>query len=452
MQTLATRVGHKSNEGFYWLPRLVDVFCQLKARLSAFCDQGIVSATSFLTSLLLGRYAGASQLGLYAIGVTVLASVFTLHGALLAQPYAVHRHRPIGTAAEHAGGTLMLGALLSLATASLLGLTALVMWAAGASRELAVSLLIFAVIIPFATARDFYRRFGFARLEIGKVLALDANVAFVQLSALAWLVWAGMLSTVSVFAAIGISCGIGSSLFLYSTRAELAVRLNQLRAVIRKSWNLGKWLVVSQVMIQIQGFATYWLCLAIAGAASTGIYAACMTIVSVTNPLINGLCNLLLPKLVSAWTQDGAAGLRRRAMHDAILLGAVMVPFCLLALFAGESILHLLYPAKDFRGHGNIVVVLAFGALISALVWPPLYALTSMEKTRSILIVNSLGAFLTVVLVSTLTMTFGVLGAAYGWLIGNVVVAGGLWQQFLFSISKTDNEANPSEAVLSHPH
>lgn len=448
MQSIIARLNRRVDGNSYWLSRLTVVLRRWPdAKLLALVDQGIVSATSFLTSLLIGRYAGASQLGLYAIGVSVLASVFTLHGALLAQPYAVHRHRPTGTAAEHAGGTLTLCALLSLGTALLLALIAVVMLAVGSSRELAVALLAFTAIIPFATARDFYRRFGYARMEVARVLALDANVAFIQLLALAWLAWAGRLSAESAFSVIGISCGIAAILFLHGIQSKLAVRLSQLRALIRRSWKLGKWLVVSQIMIQIQGFVTYWLCMAIAGAEATGVYAACMTIISVTNPLVNGLGNLMLPKLVLAWTQHGAVGLRRKAIQDALLLGAVMAPLCLFVLVAGQDVLHLLYPGNEYRGYGNITVVLAFATLVAAVGLPPLYALTSMEKPRSVLIVNSVGALLTVVLVSTLTMTFGVLGAAYGWLIGNVVVTGGLWRRLLFSISKSDNVANPAEVL-----
>lgn len=432
----------------YRLPNWAAVFHPSNTRFLALVDQTVVSATSFLTSLLVGRFAGASQLGFYAIGVTVFASVFTMHGALLAQPYAVHRHRPLGSPAEDAGGTLMLCGMLSTITALSLVLLDLALFLGGAQRDILVAVLVFASILPFAVSRDFFRRFAYARLEITNVLKLDLNVAALQLLVLIWLGYAGMLSAVTAFGAIGLACTVAVIVFLYRIRSELALRFEQLRAIVRRSWNLGKWLVVAQVMIQVQGFVTYWLTLAIAGSAATGVYAACMTIVSVTNPLVNGLGNLLLPKLVLAWKQQGAAGLRRRAIQDSLLLGSVMAPLCILVLVAGEEVLQLLYPGSEYAGHGPTTAVLAFATLAAAVGMPASYALTSMEKPRSVLIVNTIGALLTVILVASLTVKFGTLGAAGGWMLGNIVVAAGLWLRLLSLVSQSVDTEGPVQVLL----
>src|SRR2546429_36531 len=40
----------------------------------ALIDQAVVSGTSFLTTILIGRWCGASELGIYALGFSLLVS------------------------------------------------------------------------------------------------------------------------------------------------------------------------------------------------------------------------------------------------------------------------------------------------------------------------------------------------------------------------------------------
>src|SRR5258705_6321412 len=79
----------------------------------ALTDQAVVSAASFLTMVIIGRATDPSQLGAYAIAISVLASCFTIQGSLITLPYSIQRHRPLGTPAEHAGSSLAHSALLA---------------------------------------------------------------------------------------------------------------------------------------------------------------------------------------------------------------------------------------------------------------------------------------------------------------------------------------------------
>src|SRR3979411_722313 len=79
----------------------------------ALTDQAVVSAASFLTMVIIGRATDPSQLGAYAIAISVLASCFTIQGSLITLPYSIQRHRPLGTPAEHAGSSLAHSGLLA---------------------------------------------------------------------------------------------------------------------------------------------------------------------------------------------------------------------------------------------------------------------------------------------------------------------------------------------------
>src|SRR3979411_1853482 len=176
----------------------------------ALTDQAVVSAASFLTMVIIGRATDPSQLGAYAIAISVLASCFTIQGSLITLPYSIQRHRPLGTPAEHAGSSLAHSALLSAAATIALMLTALGLFALGAQPELTAMTWALAGVMPFALFPEFCRRFHFTHLHMDRALMLDVAVAAIQLSVLGWLGWTGRLSAVTACGAIGASCGVAA--------------------------------------------------------------------------------------------------------------------------------------------------------------------------------------------------------------------------------------------------
>jgi O-antigen/teichoic acid export membrane protein len=423
----------------FWVRSLSRVW---GGHILALADQAVVSAASFLTTVIISRYSDAGQLGTYAIGISVLASAYTIQGQLISLPYSIQRHRPLGTPSEHSGGSLALAGLLAALITLLLTIIALSFGASGASSELTAITWALAAVMPFTLLRDFFRRFAFTQLQMVHALVLDAAVAAIQLSMLGWLGWTGLMSAVTASIALGVSCGIAALGCILISRAQFAIRLKQVRATMWQSWNLGKWLVVNQTMVQVQRYSTYWLLVMMAGATVTGVYTACMSIVAFTNPLFYGLNNLLTQKSVLAWKEGGGAGLQRQALRDLLLLAAALGPFCLLALWFGGDAMRFLYHGSDYLGHGYVIAVLAFATFASALGSPAGNALASMERPRTVLLINVLGTILTVLLVWRSMAAWGLVGAAYGWLLSNAIVSLGLWLGFMWSVPQIHEDAS----------
>ena len=424
------------------LPRFIS-----GAHVLAIADQGVVSAASFLTTVIIGRWTNASQLGIYAIGISVLASSYTIQGSLITLPYSIQRHRPLGTPAEHAGSSLAHSGLLAAAATIVLMVTALGFFASGAQPELTAITWALAGVMPFALLREFGRRYAFTHLQLAQALVLDVAVAVIQLSILGWLGWTGRMSAVTAFGAIGVSCGLASIGWFYLARGDFALCRRDVRATMKLSWGLGKWLFVNQIMVQVQRYITYWLSAVIAGAAVTGVFAACMSIVAFANPVVFGLFNILAPRSVLAWKEGGGAGLRRQAIQDALLFAAVLVPFCVLVILAGDDVMRFLYHGEEYEGYGYTIAVLSFATLASAIGMPASNALASMECPRTIVAVGAVGATLTVVLVWWLMTQWGLSGAAYGLLSGNIASSVGLWAGFLALVPRASDPA-PAVRVL----
>src|ERR1700674_3216870 len=231
----------------------------------AWADQAVVSATSFLALIMIGRWTDPSQLGNYAVGASVLAMLLAAQESLITRPYAIQLYRPLGTPADFAFSSLLLSCILSTVAAIALCAAALAL-STFENRDLAAIAWTLAASIPFVLTREFARRFAFAHLRMLQALTVDVAVAALCVILLGWLGWTERLSAVTALGAIGISCAVCSIGWLYLARAEFSFRLGEIRATLKQSWVLGKWLFSSQVALQAQGYLTYWLSMVIAGA------------------------------------------------------------------------------------------------------------------------------------------------------------------------------------------
>jgi O-antigen/teichoic acid export membrane protein len=401
-----------------------------KEHLVSVVDQAIVSGTSFLTTLMIARYSDAGQLGLYAIGISLLLSLVAFQDSLILQPYTIQRETDQEKANDHTSASLALSGFFSAGSVLALFLVAIGFFVWGDQPGIVLVIGVIAGIVPFALVREFARRVAFAHLEMTRALLLDACVAFLQLSTLGFLGASGRMSAAAASIALGVASAITVVGWLFVTWSELTVRASHVRTIFRQTWALGKWLLVGRITVQIQGFMTYWIALFIAGATVTGLYAACMSVVNFINPLVFALGNVMAPKLVLAWKDGGGPGLWHEAVRNAVLISAPVAAFSMAIFGAGDYMMHFLYHSEEYAGQGHTLTVLALAMLASASGMPASFGLATMGRPRAIVVVGFIAALLSVALVCVLMFEWGLLGAAYGLLAGNVAGTIGRWVAF----------------------
>jgi hypothetical protein len=197
------------------------------SHLLAWADQAIVSAASFVALIMIGRFTDARQLGIYALGNSVLAMLLWTQESLITRPYTIQLDRAVGTPAEHAFHALALNVLLSVAAMFLLGTIGLAAFASDAHPQQILSMT-----VPFVLMREFARRFAFAHLKIGHALTLDVVVALLFVVSLVWLGRTGQLSAATAFLSLAGSCGLACLAWLYLARRQFALRLAHFSATL----------------------------------------------------------------------------------------------------------------------------------------------------------------------------------------------------------------------------
>ena len=418
-----------------------------REQILSMADQAVVSGGTFLATVAVARWGSPYQLGAYSIGMSALFPLLGVQEALIMLPYTIRRNGPGGDAIGLARHSLTQSALLAGIAPACLAILALVLWVTRPDEQHSTLVGALAWLAPFLLLREFARQFCFSHLRVAQALAMDCAAFVLQMSALMWLGLSGVLNAADAFLISGVAFAIASLSWLYPNRRIFQVQGQPLRDAIQENWRLGRWLLAAQIGLSVQVFVASWMLAFMSGNAAAGIYAACIALASVATPVIMGFANVLMPRTAIVLRTEGAAGMRRRVAHDAILLGTVMWGFWCVLVFASDDVTRLLYRGPAYTGQGHTVAVLALGLLLSTIGIPASNALASLQKPRPIFFATLAAALANVAVGLWLIPLLGVVGAAYGFLAGSVVGAIGRWAAFLLTKPFAELAAEPATQV-----
>ena len=74
-------------------------------------------------------------------------------------------------------------------------------------------------------------------------------------------------------------------------------------ADLKRNWTFGKWVFASGLLWTASTNLYPWLLAFFHGAAAAGTFAACMGVVSASNPVLLGIQNLVGPKIAHEYAQ-----------------------------------------------------------------------------------------------------------------------------------------------------
>ena len=326
-------------------------------------DQAIVSATGFLTSVLLGRHSTPDQLGLYALALSAVMLVKSVEDSIVLAPYTVYCHRQERTELpSYTGSTLVQQLFICILAVAGLGLFASGLSSGTRAVEMAPVFWVLAVVVPAVLMREFARQMAFAHLETATASILDVTVAVIQASALLLLARLGQLSAVSAYWTIGVACGLPAAAWTLARRSQFSIRPELLGEHLRRNWSFGKWVLAGQFVGSSMFSVMPWLLALYHGTAATGLLAACSSIVGVSNMLSLGISNVLSPRAAKAYVEGGAKELRLVLRQAALLLGGVLGIFAAALWLFGDALARFLFGGR-YAGAGTVIGVLALNAL-----------------------------------------------------------------------------------------
>lgn len=383
-------------------------------------DQGIVSGTNFLTTIIIGRICGPEELGIYALVFTIMVLVVCVHQSLLMTPYTMYVNR-LDTSAQrtYTGSVLVHQVLLTALTMLVLAGVGGFFWQFAGSPGLGLTVWVLAAGVPFMLLRELGRRFAFAHLRLPAAIGLDGTFATLQMTGLVALATAGWLTAETAFGLIGAACAITGIGWLLTSRREFYLERRQIWPQLQQNWAFGRWVFASQVTFLIHAYLIHWLLAWMHDPSATGIFSACTMIVYLSNPFIQGVGNILYPSVARSYGEGGPRRLRRMVGQATLMIGGTMGLFFVFVLFFGDSLIRLFYGA-EYVGHGLTISLLAAGAWVSSLSLAAGHGLWALERPKVNFVASVIGIGSTLLSGIWLVGPGGPLGAAAALLAGHL--------------------------------
>ncbi len=383
-------------------------------------NQGVVSATNFLTSVAIGRFCTKDQFGLYMLGYSIVLFVLDLQISLISTPYMIYSPRLKGKKLHlYSGSSLLHQIILSLALMTFLAAWGGVLSLGIGPSGLAPIIWSLMVVIGFIMLREFVRRICFADLRMEIALFFDFCVALIQISGLLVLAHYHLLAATQAFWVIGGACGLAGVAWLFLNRKTFIVCTSQALSDFKINWTFGKWVFASGILWAVSMNLYPWFLTFFHGTASAGEWGACLGVLALINVPLAGIQNFIGPKISNVYAKNGVSALRGFAFKTSILVGSIMSTLCCMLYLFGDPLMVFLYGTK-YTGNGTVVFVLALSMVAASLAFAFSRALFVLERADIDFKVNIVPLVVLFTFGIWFVRSYGPLGAAYGLLLANI--------------------------------
>jgi O-antigen/teichoic acid export membrane protein len=397
-------------------------------------DQAMVSGVNFLTTILLARALGPKDFGVFTLAWFVVLFLSSLQFALISAPMmSIGPKQSTSRSARYFGSVFAQQAVFASVSAIIVLIGA---WLCGfLFPDWGVERI--AVPMAFATgayqARDFVRRYYFTRGRFGSALLFDTATYGTQLGLLGWLAFRGQLEVAYPLWIVLISAGVGI-VGAASGIGALSWHRTHFIVIARRHWRFSRWLGASAVL-QVISSQIYLIASGfILGTAAVGILRASQNLMGLAQILFFGLQNVI-PGRAGNWLRtNGIDGLvayvKRTTWALELATGAIVCTFAI----TPEFWLSLIF-GDQFGGNGHLVRWYAATYMVVALSFPLTGGLWALESTRPIFLGYATATVIGFAAAYPLLTYGGVVGAAAGVLMTQVVMVCILFLGFLRRIS-----------------
>lgn len=380
----------------------------------AVMDQAVISASNFVTMVVMARVLSADAFGLFTLGYAVLFLLNALQDSVITEPHAVLSARRTGSDfVDYTTSTAWSQLAFVLAIALAAGLLVIVTAVTDADD-----------VGPFACLgiaavgwqlQEFVRRVLFVQSRLRAVVVNDVLSFGGQAIAVIGLSVGHALTVDSGLLAIGVTSLVAAALGGLQVRPVLRGRAAW--ADVRSNLAFGRWLAAAQVSFNVAIRSYLYLVAALVGTGGTGFLGAATVLFGPINVLLFSAGTLLPIRLARTRAVRGDADLRGQLARFQLLTTPLIVAYCLAIAIAANPLMTFLYGDK----YPDATAVIFILAVYNILRYPAGILTAGMkarQQARGIFVANTAAAVFAVLGGSILVAAFGVAGAATGMAIG----------------------------------
>lgn len=386
----------------------------------AILDQAVVSGTSFFTVVIVERACGAAGLGLFSLAMSAVILARGIQDSVISTPFTVFRSRVVDrmNPAAYAGASLLssvtfAGILVVITTTASVAFNLI-----SPSTEIITLIWVLTLTVPCAILKEFARRFDMANHNMASALTLDIGVSVLQLGLLVTLATLGVLTTASSVLLVGCSCIVMALAWLGVRHTAFQFERGVISESVKTNWELGRWLLVDQVVCFLQLYGMHWLLGLMIAPSATGIFTACASIAALAGPFLAGIGNYLSPQFAETITTGNRRNTLILYLRTTAVLAMTVGAFVVIAVLYGSELLQFIYNNPELQGYSAVVSILAVRMLFGIPALGAHHALVAMEYPRGSMQATIFGTTVSLLLAIPLVIHYEVIGSAIALAIG----------------------------------
>ena len=382
----------------------------------AILDQGLISGSNFLVSILLARWMVADSYGAYAVAFGILVLLTLVYSALILEPMSVYggstyRNSLLG----YVKSLLTMHAAVSLTFAVLVGVGALLVSHFGHEAGLGGALFGVALASPCVLLLWVLRRALYLKMHSGRA-AIGALVYCALMVAGLWALNArSLLSPLTALLLMGASALAASMLLLRFLRTDFGrdrVAAPSLTEACQRHWQYGRWALASSFVAWIPAYIFLPLLTAFAGMAKSGELKALTNFIAPLDQTLAALSLLLLPHAARVRAERSHSDVRALSRNLLALSIAGAAVYWLLVINLRGPIFDLLYSGK-YADVAYLLPAVALGSILWSAAYGPALALRAMESPKSVFVSYLVTSVVCLVVGVPATRYFGLKGAIW---------------------------------------
>jgi O-antigen/teichoic acid export membrane protein len=402
-------------------------------------DQGLISITNFLSSLILARELNPTEFGVYAVGFLLIHFIRAIQDGLIIQPLnAFGAIMPFQEFRKYTtgNGIIQLGLAIISVVAAIFG--GLLLNNIGYDTA---GLLLLEVCFAFFfwQVQEYIRRTFYTRNHIHRAVINTALASVVRLTILGIWAWKGDLVTGGMgLDAIAWSSMIATGLGLWQARQYWFVGTLNLSGIIKQNWRYGRWVMGGSLANWVTAEVYPIMAAGLVSLAAAGAYRALQNLVAPVHVLLRATDTFFTPRAARLFNEGGYSGLGRILRLIYLLSGIPILGLLVIAAIFPEPLLGLLY-GETYLPYSNGLILMAIYYGLWYAYWPIQAAFKAVRLTQPIFIANGL-AILSMFTVGVWAIhRWGVYGAIGGQALNASIVTIFLWISWFMTKRKGSN-------------
>lgn len=400
----------------------------LQKGILAVLDQGLISGSNFILSILLARWLRAEQYGAYALSFAVFVLCSFLQQGLFLEPMSVFGPSFYRNTQRQYIGTLVWLQSAIAAVALVLSGVAVAVFLRYDTGVFRMAMLGMAFSAPCVLLYWFARRAFYLQLQPARAVG-GALLYCGLLSIGMWLlVHYGKLSAFTAFLAMGISALVTSVRQLWQIRPIIFTgkQSAELKEAATRHWNYGRWAILGSMFIWIPWNVYYPIVGRFSGLAEVANLRALLNLALPVAQTLSAFSLLFLPHASHASQQENWGGAKHLALRITSFFALGTALYWVPVVLYRVPLLQFLY-AGHYSQIGKLVPWIALSSFMTGVALGPTIALRAMRSPSIVSYIYFISSAVALLLGIPATSFFGISGAVICNLLSSITAAVVAW-------------------------